>query len=149
MAQVLAALVSPLVSVVNGVLDAAVPKVAQSVLSRLDLTGIVIDRVDFARVIDSALDSIDLTTVVLDRVDLDAIVRRVDLDEVLDRAPLVAIAEYLIEEIDLPRLIRESTGGVAVDAIDAVRMGSHGVDAALATWMDRAWPGRRGGADRR
>ena len=82
---------------VNALLDRVVPLVANAIIERLDLTAIV-----------------------LRQVDLDAIVRetlnRIDMTVVIDRLPIVDIADYVIEEIDLPRLIRQSTGGVAVDA---------------------------------
>lgn len=147
-------------------LDVAVPAVVNLVLDRIDLTalvldrvdlgrvidraidqtdvtGIVVDRVDLRRVIEQALDSIDLTQLVLSRVDLNAVIRAADLDEVIDRLPIVAIAQYVVEEIDLPRIIRESTGGVAIDAVDAVRLGTHGADTAVAGWVQRVLPRRR------
>lgn len=108
-----------------------------TVLDRLDLTELVVSRVDLRRVVDAALDELDLTEIVLDRVDLDRIVEAVDLDPVLDRVPIIELADYVIEEVDLPQIIRQSTGGVAADAIDAARMASYRTDVGIAEFVDR------------
>ena len=34
---------------------------------------------------------------------------------------MIQIADYIIEEIDLPQIIRESTGGIAMDAFTTTR----------------------------
>jgi len=34
---------------------------------------------------------------------------------------MLQIADYIIEEIDLPQIIRESTGGIAMDAFTTTR----------------------------
>lgn len=108
-----------------------------NVLDRLDLTELVVSRVELRRVVDAVLDEVDLTQIVLDRVDLDRIVEAVDLDQVLDRVPIIELADYVIEEVDLPQIIRQSTGGVAADAIDAARMASYRTDLGLAEFVDR------------
>ncbi len=111
--------------------------VVVSVLDRLDLTELVVSRVDLSRVVDAALDELDLTQIVLDRVDLDRIVEAVELDPILDRVPIVEVADYVIEQVDLPQIIRQSTGGVAADAIDAARLASYRVDVGVAGFVDR------------
>lgn len=108
-----------------------------TVLDRLDLTDLVIDRVDLGRVIDAALDEVDLTEIVLQRVDLQRIVSEVELDPILDRVPIVELADYVIEQVDLPQIIRQSTGGVAADALDAARMASYRTDVGVAQIVDR------------
>ncbi|PHX61501.1 MAG: hypothetical protein CK552_00220 [Actinobacteria bacterium] len=74
------------------------------------------------------VDRIDLTQIVLDRVDIDAIVARANMDGIIDRVPMVEIANYIIDEIDLPKIIRESTGGIATDAVNAARLQSLSLD---------------------
>jgi hypothetical protein len=74
------------------------------------------------------VDRIDLTQIVLDRVDINAIVARANMDEIIDRLPMVDIANYIIDEIDLPKIIRESTGGIATDAVNAARLQSLSLD---------------------
>ena len=113
----------------NSVLDRVIPAAVSAVVSR-------VDRVDLAPAIDAVLDSIDLTAVVRDRVDIDAIADRVDLDRILDRIPLIDVANYIIDEIDLARIIRESTGGIAVDSVNGLRFQALHADARLAAVVD-------------
>ena len=76
----------------------------------------------------AVMDRIDVTKLVMDHVDIDAIVAQADLDPIIDRLPLINLAEYIVSEIDLPKIIRESSGGIATDAVNAVRMQSVGID---------------------
>lgn len=118
-------------------------RVVEAALDSIDITEIVLQRVDLERVVDAALDELDLTALVAERVDIDALVAAVDLEPIIDRLPIVDIAEYVIEMVDLPAIIRTSTGGVASDAIDAVRLRSYATDIAVARIVDRVLP-RRG-----
>jgi hypothetical protein len=101
-----------------------------AVVARADLDA-VIDRVDIARV----LDRVDLDAVVarvdldgaVDRVDLDRAVDRVDVDRVISRTDLAGLARYVVQEIDLPGLLRASTGSVTNEMVRSVR--DQGVDA--------------------
>jgi len=121
-------------------LDAIIDKVdIARVLDRVDLDAVVarvdldaiIDKVDIARVIDR----VDLDAVVarvdldgaVDRVDLDRAVDRVDVDRVIARTDLAGLARYVVQEIDLPGLLRASTGTVTTEMVRGVR--DQGVDA--------------------
>lgn len=90
----------------------------------------VLDRV-VPIVVRAVLDRVDLTQLIVDRVDVDRIIAEANLDQVIDRLPLVDVANYLIDEIDLPQIVRESTGGIASDAVNLLRMQSIDVDQAL------------------
>lgn len=118
-------------------------RVIEAALDSIDLTEIVLQRVDLVAVVDAALDQIDLTELVAERVDIDALVATVDLEKIIDRLPIVEIADYVIEQTDLPAIIRQSTGGIASDAIDAARIRAHATDIASARIIDRLLP-RRG-----
>ena len=154
----------------SAILDRVVPTVTQAIIQRVDVTNVVIDnvdlraivvraldsldltdlvisRVDLRVVIEDALNQLDLTQVVLDRVDLDAVVDAVQLDPVIDRLPITDIAEYVIEQVDLPQIIRQSTGGVAADAIDAARLASYRTDVGVAQFVDRLIFRRRRAVD--
>jgi hypothetical protein len=127
---------------VNAAAPALVPAVLDEVLDQIDLTQLVIERVDLNRVVTSALDTLDLTQVVLTRVDLERIINTaldgLDLNEVVrTRVDLVGIAEEVIDAIDLPEIIRESSGGVATEAVRGVRMQSIEVDEAVQGFVDR------------
>jgi len=123
-------------SVVGSVLDKTVPAIADAIISRIDLTDIVVRQVDLQSIILRALDEIDITQIVIDRVDVDEIVGKTDLDAVIDRIPMLQIADYIIEEIDLPQIIRESTGGVALDAFTTTRVSAIRADEIISTMVD-------------
>ena len=122
---------------VGAAMNRAVPLVADAILQRLDLTDLVLDRVDLRRIVESTLDEIDLTALVLERVDIDAIVGAADIEAVIDRVPIVSIADYVIDAIDLPQIIRDSTSGVAGEALDSVRRQGVGADVLLSGLIDR------------
>jgi hypothetical protein len=136
-------------------LDVVVPATAGVVLDRIDLTEVVVERVDLEAVVTTVLDRLDLTAVVLERVDLQAVVttvldrldlteivlQRVDLQAVvatvLAQTDLVAIAEEVIDAVDLPEIIRESTGSMASDTVRGARMQGISADEAVGRAVDR------------
>lgn len=142
---------------VQALVDAWTPVVVQQVLSRIDLTDLVLRHLDVDRVIDAAdLDAavarVDLDAAVA-RVDLDAVVgavdldgavSRVDIEAILARIDLVAIVEEVIEEIDLPAIIRDSTGSMASETVRGARMTGIQVDEAISRTLERRlFRGRR------
>jgi hypothetical protein len=122
----------------------------EAIIAGVDLDAVV-DTVDVDRVagrldVDAVLDRVDLTAVVRDRVDLDAIVdsvdidavaARLDLDAIIQRLDLPALAQRVIDDIDLPGIIRESSGSMASEAVQGVRMHSIEADDAVAHTLDR------------
>jgi hypothetical protein len=123
-------------SIAGAVLDRVVPPLVDAIVSRVDLTDIVISQVDLRRVVESALAELDLTQIVLDQVDVNRIVDAADINAVVDRVPMVQIADYVIEEIDLPQIIRESTGGIAMDAFTSTRFSAIRTDDVLSRIVD-------------
>ena len=111
-------------TVVRGVLDA--------VLDQVDLTGLVEQRVDLDRI----ARHLDVDGIAA-RLDLDGIAARLDLDAVLARLDLIALANEVVDGIDLPRIIRESTGSVASEGIAGVRIRSMEADRAVTHVVDR------------
>jgi len=114
--------------------------------SRLDVDAIA-RRVDLDAVardldLNAVLDRLDLTAIVLDRVDLDTLVTAV-----LGRIDLVRLTEDVMEAVDLPEIIRESTGSMASDTVRGARMRGIAADEAVGRVMDRllARRNRRGG----
>ena len=99
------------------------PELTNAILDKLDLTQIAIDHLDIDRILDS--------------VDLDAVIERVDLNAVIHRVDLAGIATEVIGEIDLPELIRESTGAVTSETVRAVRMRSAEADLFMGRIIDR------------
>ncbi len=103
-----------------------------AVLDRIDLTSVVLERVDLGAVVDAALAKVDLTSLVLERVDLGAVV-----DAALAKVDLIALAEEVIDGVDLPEIIRESTGSMASDTVRGVRMQGINADEAVGRAVDR------------
>ena len=134
--------------VVAGVdLDAAVRRVdLDAVVDRIDLDAIaakldvdaVIERAD----LDAAVRRVDIEAVI-SRVDLDAIAATLDVDAVIGRVDLVAIVDEVLEEIDLPAIIRDSTGSIASETVRGVRMTGISADDALGRAVDRVLFRRR------
>ena len=130
-------------SSVNAALDRLVPVIADAIIERIDLTDVVIEQVDLTRIVNAALDGLDLTTLVIDRVDIDALVAEADIDAVIDRVPIIPLANYVIDEIDLPQIIRDSTSGIAGDAVSTLRKQGVGADQLVSRLTDRVILRRR------
>jgi hypothetical protein len=103
----------------------------EAVLARVDLDAVVA-RVD----LDAVARRLDLDGLVA-TVDLDAVAARLDVEAVIDRVDLVGLAETIVAGIDLPEIIRDSTGVVASDTVREVRMQSISGDDAVARVVDR------------
>jgi PAS domain-containing protein len=144
---------------VERLLDQWTPVVVEMLVSRLDLTGIVTRHVD----IDDVVKAVDLDAVVA-RIDLDAIVQRIDLDAaisgvdlnaavegvdidaiagkldieaVIERIDVVAMVEEVIAAIDLPAIIRDSTGSMASETVRSARMTGISADEAISRSIER------------
>ena len=111
---------------VNATLDATVPVVANA----------IVDRIDLKPIVERAIGEVNLTEIVLENVDVDAIVAQAKLEPIIDRLPLTDLAEYVVDQIDLPAIIRSSTGGIAVDALSAARVASMTGDALVSRLSD-------------
>ena len=119
-----------------------IPEVAGAVLDRLDLTELVLERVELERVVDA----LDIDAVVA-QVDLEAIVARIDLNEVakgidveaiVERIDLVGLSRYVIDELDLLELVRRSTEGMGEEAAEGIRGRTASADAYVSGIVDRA-----------
>ncbi|MEZ5115577.1 MAG: hypothetical protein R2737_04835 [Candidatus Nanopelagicales bacterium] len=131
-----------LTEVVLGRVD--LQRVVVAVLDRLDLTDLVLTRVDLERVVTAVLDGMDLTQLVQSRVDIDALAATIDLDAIIDRLDLIGLADYIIDEIDLPAIIQQSTGSVASEAVRGVRMQTIDADRKASSVVDRLLLRRKG-----
>jgi hypothetical protein len=113
--------------------------------ARIDLN-ILISRVD----VDAILKKVDVDAL-LDRVDLNALLARVDLKPLLDRVDVNEVVQQidmdaLVEKTDLGAVIARSSGGMTMEALDAVRSGAVGLDRFVDRWVRRVirpkqpWP---------
>ena len=131
-------------SLIDGALDRLVPTLVEAIVSRVNITELVISRVDLRAVIEAALNQLDLTEIVVQRVDIDRIVAQANVEDVIDRVPMIQIADYIIEEIDLPQIIRESTGGIAMDAFTSTRLSAARTDDFVSRLVDALLLRRKG-----
>ncbi len=120
----------------------------EKILDRIDLDALIEQRVDLDRVaagldVEKVLDRIDLDALIEQRVDLDRVAAGLDVEKVLDRVDIIGLAEFVVDGIDLPRIIRESTGSVASEGLRGVRTRSMEADQALARFADRMLLRRR------
>ena len=118
--------------------DAVIDRIdLDAVAARLDVDAVVA-RADF----DAVIDRIDLDAVAA-RLDVDAVVARADLDAVIERIDIVGIIEEVLDVIDLPAIIRDSSGSMASETVRGVRMTGINADDALSRAVDRALFRRR------
>lgn len=73
--------------------------------------------------------AVELTNRVLDELDINALVRA--------RVDLIGLADEVVAGIDLPAIIRESTGSVTADVMDDVRTQGERADDAVSGIVDR------------
>lgn len=144
-------------------LDRVVAEVdLDAVVARVDV-GLVVDRVDVAHVVervdlDLVASRLDVNAVagrldldgVLDRLDLtDLALRRLDLDvlvpAILAHVDLEAIALEVIDSIDLPDIIRDSSGALTSDTVRGARLRTATADQALGRIRDRLLSRETGG----
>lgn len=165
------------------IVHALVPRVIELILDEMDLTEVVLDRVDLDRAvaavdIDAIAARLDMDEIVdrvpidrvIDRVDVDAIadkldldravkrldvdaviatadvdgvVSRVNLDAIIGRMDLVGIVGRVLDELDLPEIIRQSTGSMASDTVRGVRMRSFEADQRINRTVGRFRPHRK------
>lgn len=128
-------------------IDAIVSKVdVDAIVRQVDIDAIArqvdIDAIVSQVDIDAIAKRIDVDSIV-ERIDVDAIVSRVDVDAIVQRLDLVALAEEVVNGIDLPEIIRDSTGSMASDVVRDARMQSIDADVAIARVVDRIIRRRR------
>lgn len=136
-----------------------VPTVTAGALEQIDLTALVRERLDINAVaadidLDALIARVDVNAIVarvdmdalvdrlpieavLDRVDLNAVAERLDLEAIVARLDLAALAQEVIDEIDLPEIIRDSSGAMASETVQEVRVLGIGGDRIVARLVDR------------
>ena len=111
-----------------------------ALIARVDINAIV-DRLDMERLVDrlpieAVLARVDLNAVA-DRLDVDRVAERLDLEAVVARIDLAGLAQEVIDEIDLPEIIRDSSGAMASETVQEVRVLGIGADRLVARVVDR------------
>jgi hypothetical protein len=87
--------------------------------------------------VDLILDELDLNAVVRERLDIDALAADLDIEAVINRVNLIALADRVIEGVDLPAIIRESTNSMTAEVMTDVRTQGERADDVVAGIVDR------------
>jgi hypothetical protein len=129
-------------------LDAAVARVdLDAVARRLDLdalaAGLDLDRIVTRVDLDTAARRLDLDELAT-RLDLDRAVARVDLDAIIARIDLEGLARQVIDAVDLPEIVRHSTGTLTSETVRSVRTEAMHADDAVTGLVDRLLRRSRG-----
>jgi hypothetical protein len=90
-----------------------------------------------SQVVALVLDEIDLTALVRERVDVDAIAAEIDIDAIIARIDLIGLANQIIDGVNLPAIIRESTNSVTAEVMTEVRSQGQRADDVVAGFVDR------------
>jgi hypothetical protein len=118
-----------------------------AVVGRVDLDAIVrridVDAVVARADLDAIVHRIDVDGVAAG-LDVDAVVARVDFDAALAYIDLVRIAREVIDALDLPEIIRQSTGTLTSDTVRSVRSEAMHADDIVAGVVDRLLRRSRG-----
>jgi|1186.fasta_scaffold20050_2 hypothetical protein len=140
-------------------LRAAFQRSVDTLLDQLDLTSLVLDHVDIQRIastldlapllatldvdalaarldMNRMLDRIDMDRL-LDRIDMERLTARIDVEALLDRVDLPAVASDVIDDLDIPQVIREATADTASEGVRDVRLRGVEADQAIRRAVDR------------
>jgi len=101
----------------------------------------VVERID----VNALLAKVDVDALV-ERIDVKRILDQVDVNELVGKIDMAAVAREALEGIDIGDIIQESTAGMAIDTMEAVRVQAMNADDLLARIVDRLL-GRRGPRD--
>ena len=72
-----------------------------------------------------------------DRIDIDALVARLDVEALLARLDVPAIAAQVIDELDLPQMIRAVSADTTSEGVRDVRLRGVEADRAIRRVIDR------------
>ena len=105
------------------------------------MTDLVLEHVDIQRIaetvdINPLVDKLDMDRLT-DRIDMDALVARLDIGALVGRLDIAAIAADVIEQLDIPDLIRQVTGETTSESVRNVRLRGVGADRAISRVADR------------
>jgi hypothetical protein len=111
-----------------------------TIVKRLDINAIV-EQIDIDAIarridVDALVQRLDLDAVA-EQIDLNAVADRIDLDRVVGRVDVVGLTEKVLGEIDLPEIVRESTGSIGTQVVRDARSQSYVADEFVSRVADR------------
>jgi hypothetical protein len=83
------------------------------------------------------LAQLDLTSLIREELDIDAVVSDVDIDAIVGRIDLIGLANRVIDGVDLPAIIRDSTNSVTAEVMTDVRTQGERADDMVSGFVDR------------
>jgi hypothetical protein len=89
------------------------------------------------RLVDLIIAEIDLNALVREHVDIDALAADLDIEAVINRIDLIGLADKVIEGVDLPAIIRDSTNSMTAEVMTDVRTQGERADDLVAGIVDR------------
>src|SRR6267378_7726896 len=89
------------------------------------------------QLVDLILDELDLNALVRERVDIDALAADLDIEAVINRVDLIALADRVLAGVDLPAIIRESTNSMTAEVMTDVRTQGERADDVVSGIVDR------------
>ena len=90
-----------------------------------------------ARLVNLVLKEMDLNALVRGHLDIDALAADLDIEAVINRIDLIALADRVIEGVDLPAIIRESTNSMTAEVMTDVRTQGERADDVVSGIVDR------------
>jgi hypothetical protein len=108
-------------------------ELVDATLDQIDLTSLALERIDLNEVVER----IDIERIVA-RVDVDELAAKVDLEAMIERLELAKIAEEVIDELDVGELIRDSTGSMATETVEGIRVQGMNADRFVSRLVNRA-----------
>ena len=102
------------------------------IIARVDLDKVIAEQVD----LDAAVALVDLDAAV-NRVDLDAVAAKLDIGAILDRVDMIALANDIIDGVDLTDIIRDASSSVTADVMTDVRSSGERADDVVANMVNR------------
>jgi len=100
-------------------------------------------------VVEAVVSRIDLTELVVKHVDVNEIVARdVDVNAIVWQADLLGFAQYVIDGVDLPDIVRSSSSSLTAPTVQRVRIRGADADTAISRAVDKLKPHRHNGTPR-
>ena len=90
-----------------------------------------------AVIVSAIVEELDLTRLVRENVDLNEVAAGLDIEAILGRVDMIALADEIIDGVDLPDIIREASTSVTADVMTDVRSTSERADDAVANIVGR------------
>jgi hypothetical protein len=111
---------------------AAASGARRGVMEQLDVTDLALEHVDIQRIaetvdINPLVDRLDMEALT-DRIDMDALVARLDIEALVGQVDIAAITADVIDQLDIPDLIREVTAETTTESVRSIRLRGVGAD---------------------